>query len=147
MADTPQRYKTRSQATVVALVGAGFCILMVGMIVSAKHAETIVFAGLCLAVTVPIGLRTVFSELAVYDHGIKVRNPFSSFELGWDEIDDFDIGRARFLPMVCVIRLKGDGKRHATAIQERTNFPDGSAQAVVDALNAELATRRAHSRL
>lgn len=114
---------------------------MIGMIASAKHAETTVFAALCLAVMIPIGLRLVLSELTVSDRGVKVRNVFSTFELPWKEIARFEIGRSGLLPLVCVIQLREDGRKHAVAIQERTNFPDGSAEKMVEALNAELARR------
>jgi hypothetical protein len=43
--------------------------------------------------------------------------------------------------MVCLIRLKGGETRRAVSIQERTNFPNGSAEVIVEELNRELAKR------
>jgi len=86
-----------------------------------------------------IGFRFVRSGVEVFDAGIRVRNVFSTLELPWQQIEKFEIGDSGLLPMVCLIRLKGAETRRAVGIQERTNCPSGSAEAIVEELNSELA--------
>lgn len=45
------------------------------------------------------------------------------------------------LPYVCLIHLRDGSRKQATGIQERTNFPSGSAESLAEELNAELARR------
>jgi hypothetical protein len=66
---------------------------------------------------------------------------FSTFELPWQKIERFEIGESGLLPKVCVIHLEDGDEKRAMGIQERTNFPNGSAEAMADELNAELAMR------
>jgi hypothetical protein len=87
------------------------------------------------------GLRAGFSSLTTTGDGIRVSNTFSSFALQWSDVERFEIGRWKLLPYVCLIRLKDGRTLHATGIQESTRLGDGSAEDMVESLNAELARR------
>lgn len=86
-------------------------------------------------------LRLAFSKVDAFEKGIHVTNIFSSFDLAWDQIDQFSIGRWSLLPYVCLIHLSDGEMLHATGIEESTNFANGSAQTIVDELNRELVER------
>lgn len=75
------------------------------------------------------------------EQGIRVINVFSTTDFSWGEIRGFEIGRSGLFPLVCLIRIDDGSTKHAFGIQERTNFPNGSAERVTEELNAELARR------
>ena len=139
--ESPQRrYYSRYQAILVGSIGVGFTIIMAAGLTSEFRVGRI-FGGLSLVVMGGIGFRFIRSGIEVFDSGVRVRNIFSTLELPWQQIDKFEIGDSGFLSMVCLIRLKGGETRRAVGIQERTNFPSGSAEAIVEELNSELARR------
>lgn len=86
-------------------------------------------------------LRLAFARIESSERGIHVANVFTSFNLTWEQIDRFSIGRWTLLPYVCLIRLRDGTVQHATGIEENTNFANGSAEEIVDELNDELARR------
>jgi hypothetical protein len=103
---------------------------------------TVVLASLLfIGVTFIFG-RMAMSKIQATVQGIRVANVFSTFELRWDEIDQFTVGRWKLLPYVCLVHIRGDGQRHAFSIQESTQRPNGSAEQMIDELNRELASRR-----
>jgi hypothetical protein len=104
-------------------------------------------ASLLVAILLGLGctfgfLRLALARISTSEQGIRVTNIFSSFELTWNEIDRFSIGKWQLLPYVCLIHLSNGGVRHATGIEENTNFANGSADEIVRELNEELASRR-----
>jgi hypothetical protein len=121
------------------LVGAGIAI---GTALSARHLETQVAAAIFFIFYVPFTIRLAMAAIFSSDQGVRVVNVFSTFELHWSEIDHFDIGQSGILPAVCRIHLRSGDRKHAFGIQESTNFPNGSAQALVDQLSAELISQR-----
>jgi len=77
--------------------------------------------------------------------GIKVRNLFSQFRLGWEEIERFDIGRSGVLGAVCRIHTRDGRTLRAFGIQESHVAAVGSkhpASELADTLNEELQASR-----
>jgi hypothetical protein len=46
------------------------------------------------------------SAVWVTRRGLRVRNPFRSFEVSWEEVKAFRLGRHRFLPACLLVDLK-----------------------------------------
>ena len=74
--------------------------------------------------------------------GLHVINLLTVFDLTWDEIDRFEIGRWKLLPAVCLIRLRNGETSHIFGIEENFYFPGESGRKLVDELNAELSEYR-----
>lgn len=70
-----------------------------------------------------------------------MHNIFSRFKLGWTDIERFEIGRWGVFPYVGLIHLCSGEAKHVIGIQERTNFPDGSGEEMVNELNSEVRKR------
>lgn len=85
--------------------------------------------------------RLARAGIVASGEGIYVANFASSFNLRWEEIERFDIGRWSFLPYVCLIHLRDGEVRHAFGIEESTQRPNGSAEEIIEELNNELARR------
>jgi hypothetical protein len=142
---SPRRYYSRHQAIATAGVGGFLLLIFVSGLFASKYVGVKVFVGANLLIWGAIYVRAIRSGITSSERGIEVRNVFSTFELPWREIERFEIGRSGLFPLVCLIHLRDGSRRHAFGIQERGNFPNGSAQALTQELNAELA-RRAGSR-
>ncbi len=136
--NTGKTFRSRSQligGIAVAVVGGG---IGAGAIFSARTAGFSIAWGLMGLLCVAMGARLASSRIQVDRGGIRVVNFFKSFHLDWDGIRSFEMGRWAAFPSVCLIHLSDGRSTHAFGLQESTNFPNGSAQAMVDALNAEL---------
>jgi hypothetical protein len=140
--ESPQRrYYSRSQAVAIGVIVVGFFAIMSGGLFASPYVEVKIFVAASLLFMGVVGVRFIRAGIEVFESGIRVRNVFSTFELPWQDIAKFEIGGAGLFPMVCLIRLKTGETKHASGIQERTNFPNGSANEMAKELNAELAKR------
>lgn len=84
--------------------------------------------------------RYARSNLAALPDGIRVCNPWSRFELPWQDIRVFEIGRWKLSSAVCLIYLRDGTVKPAIGVAE-SNLSTGSAQRVVAELNEELDAR------
>jgi hypothetical protein len=130
----------RSKDNVV--VGAGMFVLglffTIGYLQDSMEPAFRAIWALVLAYWLGVGFRLTRTGVRSSDRGVRVVNVFSSFDLRWEEISGFRIGRWKLLPCACLIDLKGGGTKVAFGIQEKTNFPNGSAERTAEMLNAEL---------
>jgi hypothetical protein len=125
------------------MVGAAFGTIMFffigasSVIAAPSFAQKLGYGSICLLTSAAL-YRYGQSNLVTTEKGIRVSNPWSQYDLRWEQIDRFEIGRWRINPAVCRIRLVGGGARPAIGVAE-SNFASGSAQKMVDDLNDELA--------
>jgi hypothetical protein len=138
---SPRRYYSRHQAIAIGVIVVVFFAIMSGGLFASPYVEVKAFVAVSLLLMGVVGVRFIRAGVEVFESGIRVRNVFSTFEVPWQQIEKFEIGESGLLPMVCLIHLKDGSEKHAVGIQERTNFPSGSAKAITDELNAELAKR------
>jgi hypothetical protein len=115
--------------------------LGIALLLEAKRPIGMVLAGVYLIAILAICGRMANARLMVTDAGVRISNIFSSTELRWEEIERFEIGRWQIFPYVCLIRRRTGEVKHAFAIQERTNFPDGSGERMAEQMNGELHQR------
>ncbi|MDQ2632001.1 MAG: PH domain-containing protein [Actinomycetota bacterium] len=134
-------YYSRHQAIAGVFITIFYCLLFFSGVFEASLLELRIFAGLNTIAFGLVGFRLIRARVAVFEWGIRVHNVFSTFELPWQDIARFEMGSAGLLPYVCLIHLRDGGRKQATGIQERTNFPSGSAEELAEELNAELAKR------
>ena len=140
--EKPEReYYSRHQAIAGIFITAFYCLLFLSGVFAAKYLGVKIFAALSTIGMGTVGYRLIRARIEVFERGIRVHNVFTTFELPWQEIARFGMGRSGLLPYVCLIHLRDGGRKHASGIQERTNFPSGSGKALADELNAELAKR------
>jgi hypothetical protein len=136
-----REYYSRHKAIAGVFITIFYCLLFFSGVLEASLLEVRIFAAANTIAFAAVGFRLIRSRVAVFEWGIRVHNVFSTFELPWRDIARFGMGRAGLLPCVCLIHLRDGGRKQATGIQERTNFPGGSAEALAEELNAELAKR------
>jgi hypothetical protein len=135
-------YRTRSQ-----LIGGIVIIAVANLIALEKvlsnldHPPTIYIGILFSVIFSTVGGRLAWSAVFTSPDGIHVANFVSSFDLRWEEIEKFDIGRWKLLPYVCLIHTKNGDVKHAFGIEESTQRPNGSAEEMAEELNRELAKR------
>lgn len=136
-------YRSRGQV-IAFLVGlVVFDFIAVSAAVARGAPYSILYGVIAIGLSVAM-LRGMVTRLEARSTGIRVVNYFSSFVVGWKEIERFEIGRSGNLGAVLLIKLRNGETRHAFGIQElrlevvRRRYP---AQAVADELNRELALR------
>jgi hypothetical protein len=115
--------------------------LLSGKILSHPDAANIYIGIVFSVVFSAVGGRLAWSAIFTSPRGIHVANFMSSFDLRWEEIERFAIGRWKLLPYVCLIHLKNGKVKHAFGIEESTQRPDGSADEMAEELNHELIAR------
>lgn len=115
------------------------------MLADSERASGAILASTFLLLYVPICIRFACARIAVLDNAILVANVFSSRSIRWRDIDRFQVGRWNLFPAVCLIYLSNGQVQHAFGIQERTNFPDGTAEGMAEDLNRELREHRVRS--
>lgn len=130
-------YRSRHQLIVCAVVGVVFWGIGFGMLFEVRRPVVPALLVGFLVIWPCISVRAALARVVPSREGVRVQNVFSTFEVGWAEVERFEMGRRGILPYVCVVHLRDGGRRSATGIQERTNFPDGSAEEMVAALNTE----------
>jgi hypothetical protein len=136
---SPRRYYSRHQAITIAVAGGFFLFIFLSGIFASRYAGVKIFVAASVLVLGVIYVRAIRAGIDSTESGIEVRNVFFTFKLPWQVIERFEIGRSGLFPMVCLIHLRDGSSRHAFGIQERGNFPSGSAQSLTQELNVELA--------
>lgn len=140
--EKPEReYYSRHQAIAGVFITAFYCLLFLSGVFAASTLAVRIFAAVNTIAFGAVGVRLIRSRVEVFERGIRVHNVFSTFELPWQDIARFGMGRSGLLPYVCLIHLRDGSRKHAAGIQERTNFPSGSGEEMAEELNAELAKR------
>lgn len=136
-------FRSRSQLIGGIVGGIFFDGLAIGVLLGGRERTSAVIFGVAffLICTWVFG-RLAWAAVYTSEEGIHVLNIFSSFDLKWDEIQRFDIGRWKLLPYVCLIHLRDGDQTHAFGLQESTNFPNESAKKMIAELTEELASRR-----
>lgn len=135
----------RSRGPIFWVLGVGLLTELISGLRALNPATR--YPALWAATMVMIGLvvlRFVVLRLTAEDRGIHVINFFRSYRLSWNEIERFDIGTVGLLRGVCRIYMVDGKRRSANIVAENSNFRNGSAQRMVDELNAELARRVGH---
>jgi hypothetical protein len=89
------------------------------------------------AITTTICWRLMWSGIFVMQDGIHVANIFSSYDVPWASIERFEIGSWKINRQTCIVQTRDGRARPANGLQESTNFPNGSAEKMVDELNRE----------
>jgi hypothetical protein len=136
-------YRSRSQLVFGVVIAVIFDALAVGVVLEhPSRTRTLIVGGLLVLAITYVSFRVAAAAVIASDSGIRVRNVFSSFDLDWDEIVRFDIGRWKLLPYVCLIHLSDGRLRHAFGIEESTNVPNEAAKRTAGELNQELTDRR-----
>jgi hypothetical protein len=132
------------------MVGAAFGAMMflflgVSSILAAPSLmQKVGYGSICLLTSAAL-YRFGRADLTTTEEGIRVRNPWSHYELRWEQIDRFELGRWRLNPAVCLVhRIDGD-TRPAMGIAEG-NLGTGSAQKTIKGLNDQLARHVPQSR-
>lgn len=126
------------QSIIIAAIGVISGAVAIGMMLEARHVDVLSADAVFLVVIVAICARAARSGITTSEAGVRVMNVFSTIDLSWSEIRRFDVGRSGIFPLVCLIHLNDGGVMRAFGIQERTNFPNGSAEQMADELNQEL---------
>lgn len=132
-------YRSRSN------VGAGVIwialsnILAIGVIVrEPNNLLLVVLAGVYSVVATIFFVRLIWAGIFVLEGRVHVANILSSFDVDPSEIDGIEIARWKLIPRTCVIRTHDGQVRPAFGLQESTNFPNGSAERLIDELRQEL---------
>jgi hypothetical protein len=132
------------------MVGAAFGTVMfflIGascMIAAEPLVQKLGYGSICLLASAAL-YRYGQSNLMTTADGVRVSNPWSHYELRWEQIDRFELGRWRISSAVCLIRGVDGEIRPVVGIAEG-NLASGSAQKTVDELNDELSKRVPRSR-
>lgn len=134
-------YRSRHQVAIFSVIGIVGVGIAVGMLFEVKKASVLLLLVAFLVLWIPCNIRLALSGVFTGEKGVRVANLLSSFELEWAEIEEFEIGRWAIFPYVGLIRLRSGEQKHALGIQERTNFPDGSGEEMVNELNGEVRER------
>ena len=135
-------YRTKHHFVGGLIMAALVAAFTVGYLVDTDKTEVRIAAIVFFVVCGANSLRLAFAGIRATEKGIFVTNIFSSYRLEWSDVHKFRIGPWNIFPYVCLIDLRDGGTKHAFGIQERTNFPNGSAEQMADELNAELLQRR-----
>lgn len=139
---TPQRvYRSRHQIALFSAIGVVGAGIAVGMLFEVERTSVFLLLIAFLVLWIPCNVRLARSGIFTSEEGVRVANLLSSFELEWTEIEEFRIGRWGVFPYVGLIRLSNGEQKHALGIQERSNFPDGSGEEMVNQLNSEVRER------
>jgi hypothetical protein len=134
-----QKFRTREMIYWIwgiCLVGGG---ILLGQTIEAHLTSTRIVGIAGLIATVLIGFRGVTVGIITYDDCIKIRNVFTTRQVQWSDIESFSMGAWTWMPYVCRVNLVDGRSRPAMGIQERSFFPNGSGEKLVDELNAKLA--------
>lgn len=118
-------------------------LFAVGMITGAEGSiPLIVLAGTYSLIATILCCRLMWSGVFVMQDRIHVANVLSSYDVPWDEIERVEIGRWKINRQTCLVHARDGRTRPANGLQESTNFPNGSAEKMVEELNRELVEAR-----
>jgi hypothetical protein len=136
-------YFTRSHPVGGVLFGLIFGgIAIATAAVNFEKTGTVIFNVVLLLATVAFAYRFARARAIASPDGLHVINLMGSFDLDWEEIDRFEIGRWKLLPAVCLIRLRNGETSHIYGIEENYFLSGESGRRMVDELNAELSEYR-----
>jgi hypothetical protein len=136
--DVAKTFRSKGQligGVAIAVISGG---VGVGSVFSARSPIFAVMWAFTGLLCVLMGGRLASARIRVDSDGIHIVNIFKSFDLDWAEVQSFEMGRWAAFPSVCLIHLRDGRRAHAFGLQESTNFPNGTAQKMVDELTAEL---------
>lgn len=119
---------------------AFFFIGASALIAAPSVAQKVIWGAFGLATSVCM-YRYAQSNLKAYPGGIRVSNPWSRFELPWQDIRRFEVGRWKVSSAVCLIHLRDGTVKPAIGVAEG-NLSNGAAERMVAELNDELDVRR-----
>jgi hypothetical protein len=143
---TPGERTHQSTAPMVGAAFGTFMFLVIGVssiFAAPSIAQKLGYGSICLLTSAAL-YRLGQSKLVTTEDGVRVSNPWSRYELRWEQIDRFELGRWRLNPAVCLIRHVDGSIKPAIGVAEG-NLGTGSAQKSVDALNDQLARRMPRS--
>lgn len=86
-------YYSRHQAIAGVFITAFYCLLFLSGVFEASTLALRIFAALSAIGMGIVGFRLVRSRVEVFERGIRVHNVFSTFELPWQEIARFGVGK------------------------------------------------------
>jgi len=102
-----------------------------------------VFGGFAVLLFAVFAGRAALSAMVVDGRGVRVRNPFRTVLLAWDQISGFEVGRYKILGCVCVINLRDGRVMPAFGVQGIAGQPrrrsSVAARVMVEELNERLA--------
>jgi hypothetical protein len=134
-------YMSRSHPVCGALGGLVFGGIFLGTAIEHRQEGGFVaFNLLFLFATVAFAYRFARARAIASPDGLHVINLMGSFDLAWDEIDRFEIGRWKLLPAVCLIRLRNGETSHIYGIEENYFLSTRSGRRMAEELNAELSS-------
>jgi hypothetical protein len=139
MTSQERTFQSKPQMVAGAFGIVSFFFIGVSVVAFGSVPEKLGLGSLCLLVCVALYIYAQ-SNLRSGEEGISVSNPWSRYEVRWDQIDRFEVGRWRLNQAICLIRLRDGDVRPVIGIAE-SNFSTGSAQGIVDQLNDELGKR------
>ena len=120
--------------------------LAIGSVARAPNSLSIVALGTAYTVlSLFLCGRLLWAGIFTSSAGVHVTNILRSFDLRWEEIDRFEIGRWKVIQRACLIHLRDGETRFAAGIGESANLPNGAAEAMVEELNAELQREQANA--
>jgi hypothetical protein len=135
-------YRCRSNTVAVVIwlvISNGFAI---SFIIRAPNSPSIVtLAILYGTVSTFVFVRLLWAGIFTSSEGVHIANVFESFDLQWNEIQRFEMGRWKVIPRTCLIHLRDGRVKHAAGVEESVNFPKGDAEKMVDDLNDQLSER------
>ena len=119
---------------------AFFCLGLSELVFAPGIERKLAWAFLCLivvALTISYGQAKLISNA----DGIEVRNPFSSYSIGWYEIEGFERGRRRHDLAVCLIRLQDGDCKAIRGIGANWTSGESGGERLAAELNEELYRR------
>lgn len=132
-------YRVRSNTVVAAvwlLATNGFAISAIFR--ASGDASILIQAVLYGAASTFFFGRLLWAGVFVSPNGLHIANVFGSFDLKWEDVEGFEMGRWKILPLTCLISLRDGRIKHAVGIEESARFPRGDGVKMVEELNEEL---------
>ncbi len=133
-------YQSKTPMVAAAFGTVAFFFLGASCLIAAPSIAQKLVYGVIFLTTSAALYRYAQSKLMATDEGIRVSNPWSRYELSWEQIDRFELGRWKVNRAMCRVCTVEGSVRPAVGIAEG-NFSTGSAGRMVDDLNDELARR------
>jgi hypothetical protein len=138
-------FQTRGQrpfALGLAAIGAAFFIILtIHESADAPIAVVAIVAAIAIYAIYPT-VRLAFAAIKTTESGVRISNIWRNVDLSWNDIERFDMGPFGIYPSVARVHTLDGRVLKAVGIAERTYFPDGSAERMVEELNQELKRQR-----
>jgi hypothetical protein len=127
----------------------------IGAVISFATADTLAvpgarIPGICISAVAAVAAaffsaRAATAGVFTDETGIRIRNPFMTARLRWDDIDRFELYEEERRSLICVVILSDGSVLRAYGIRGGRGWlrsTTGPAEKLVDGLNAELAAAR-----